>query len=410
MKYFRLHFFINYASGENGGCLYNMQTKKMIYITKENDAILQRAEQNEPINENELFLKKLYDKNMGSFYDTPVIIERTRLGVAKEYERVATPKIIVHHAFIQVTNECRGECIFCDTTENVYTKTRCKKWNNEDARLCVEQWENIFTDLRNLKCEKITFIGGDPLLEFEKICTYVELAQKAGIENFEIYTNLNKLNEAQIAFIAERHITVNVQIIELKDNSPYTKIAKGNVIYNIKCLLEKGIKVQASILITRYNDSELETIISDLKKTGISIIKLDFFYENMNNCHFSEKFKSEMYKRQFFEVDRANFAFLEKYNSCLYGKVSINLAGDVTPCPMMNDYKCGNVNEEELNVILSKSEYQNLIKMTRDKTGNCSLCAFKMNCIDCRAVERCATGKIDGVKYCEYAQQMERKV
>ena len=401
MKYFRLHFFVQYASGNNGGCLYNIQSHKMVYITEENNELLQKAENNEPVDENDPFIRQLYDQNWGSFYDSKVIIEKTRIGAAKEYEEIATPRIVVNHAFIQVTNDCDGDCEFCDKDRKPLTKTRCKKWDNKDADPDKETLIGLYKDLKDLKCETVTFIGGDPLKEFERIQRNVYAAREAGIRRFTIYTNLNNLTDPMIDFIADNGIEINVQIIDLADDSTYTQIKGENVIGNIKRLTQKGINVIASILITKFNQDRLEDLVLKLKGTGVRAISNDFLYEEE---YAPEKFKEEMYSKQFIEVTRNNISFLEKYNNCLFGKVSVNLAGDVTPCPMMNDYVIGNIKDDPIDKILAQEKYQNVIKMTKNETEKCSECAFRMNCVDCRSLEYAATDRINGVKYCKYVK------
>ena len=105
-----------------------------------------------------------------------------------------------------------------------------------------------------------------------------------------------------------------------------------------------------------------------------------------------------------YKTEGKEHSFLEKYNNCLFGKVSVNLAGDVTPCPMMNDYVIGNIKDDPIDKILAQEKYQNVIKMTKNETEKCSECAFRMNCVDCRSLEYAATDRINGVKYCKYVK------
>lgn len=142
----------------------------------------------------------------------------------------------------------------------------------------------------------------------------------------------------------------------------------------------------------------------------VKSIKIDFYYENADNHHYSRKYLNEMYERQFLGMDRKSFTFLEKYNNCLYGKTSINLSGNVTPCPMMNRYVLGNIREQSLLEILADPKYYELTKMTGDKIEKCKDCAFRTNCIDCRALESQASGKINGTYYCKHIKKERERI
>ena len=92
----------------------------------------------------------------------------------------------------------------------------------------------------------------------------------------------------------------------------------------------------------------------------------------------------------------------ELCNNCLYGQIYINISGDVTPCPMMNDIKLGNIVRDDLYEILCKTEYQEIIHLTRSKLPKCKDCAYRYNCLDCRALEMSKSGNLYETDFCEF--------
>ena len=126
MKYFRLRFNVLFEKGENGGCIYDMHNHKMLYVPSDKAQLIEKAEENQLIDENDSFIRELLDSNLGDLYENKVYIEKSRFGVTKEYTQMAIPRLYANKAFIQVTNECEGNCVFCDKSNQVHTKTHCK--------------------------------------------------------------------------------------------------------------------------------------------------------------------------------------------------------------------------------------------------------------------------------------------
>ncbi len=93
-----------------------------------------------------------------------------------------------------------------------------------------------------------------------------------------------------------------------------------------------------------------------------------------------------------------------KYHPCLGHTLAISYTGDVLPCPMMRGHKFGNVSTREIYAIFEK-EWEDIYKfwgLNLDKIERCADCEFRYTCIDCRALEECLTGKIDGKRLCSY--------
>ncbi len=73
-----------------------------------------------------------------------------------------------------------------------------------------------------------------------------------------------------------------------------------------------------------------------------------------------------------------------QYNSCLNGKIVIDLDGNIKNCPAMKELY-GNINVISLTDILVKTNFKEKWNITKDKIASCKDCEFRYICTDCRA-------------------------
>ncbi|MGR5863354.1 radical SAM protein [Bacillus pacificus] len=114
----------------------------------------------------------------------------------------------------------------------------------------------------NLHGEELTFIGGEPFLEFDFIKNIVEIAQEVGISKFSIFTNGSIINDTILNFLMENKIKVYIQIFEVDENKfkafTNSDIPSIQIIDNIKKLNNHHLDLQLRILITRDNDNNVK--------------------------------------------------------------------------------------------------------------------------------------------------------
>lgn len=179
---------------------------------------------------------------------------------------------------------------------------------------------------------------------------------------------------------------------------------KSNYIQLIDNLLLHGLNVQLVILVSKYNENDIETMIELLNKQYSNKIKvsLEFIYPKPANLHYSIKWKEYMYNRNlsFGKVSAEKVKHLKSHNECLYGQIAVTETGDVLPCPMMRDLPLGNVKLSSLIHILNNSEYEKYAETSKNDIEKCSSCSFRYNCSDCRALERSAQNRFESLEYC----------
>lgn len=410
MKYFKLHVYCKYVSGEKFGCIYNMNTHEMIKIEPPLKNIIESAQQNKCLSiEEQNVLVELVEKGIGTFYDKPNFIESLHFGPNPAIKTMVQPNLRINRCFIQVSNDCDLNCCFCNENNIVNRRTCCKKWNNKAQKITVQNWNSILLQLKKLGCEEICFIGGNPFLNFKKMFDIASLANEMGITKFSVYSHQTNIDNEIIGFLHELHFTFIGTILSLQETN-YKKITglnmRANIIDEIKKLKKHQIDYIANVVIGDFNEDEIEDIIMQLKENQISY-RLCFIYDKPNIKYSSDKYKEIMYEKKydFSCITKESLSFLEEYNSCLFGQISINLAGDITPCPMMNSYIIGNICiDQNIAHIIRSDTYRNLIQLNRSNIDGCEKCAYRFGCLDCRAIEYMATNKIDGQKFCKYKE------
>lgn len=408
MKYFKLHVYCKYVCGEKFGSIYNTNTHEMISVEAPLKDVIDKAQKNKPLSiEDESLLFQLVEKGYGMFYDTPNFIEAFHYGPNSAIKAMVQPNTHIARCYIQISNECDLDCIFCDENNGVNRRTSCKKWNNKEVK--IKDWRNIIEQLQKLGCEEICFIGGNPLLNFEKVSDIVTLASEFGINKFTIYSHKTNLDGEILKFLKKYQFTFIGTILSMQKCN-YQKITRSNewsnIIEDMKRFKENEVNFIANIIVGNFNEDEIEDMAKSFKENNI-IYRLSLIYDKPENKYFSKKYRELMYEKKydFCSVTKESISFLEEYNSCLYGQIFINLAGEVTPCPMMNSYVVGNIcNGNSLAQIINSDEYQKLIQLNRNEIEGCSGCAYRLNCCDCRAVEYTATGKITGEMFCRYKE------
>ncbi|MBI1286674.1 MAG: grasp-with-spasm system SPASM domain peptide maturase [Flavobacteriales bacterium] len=85
-----------------------------------------------------------------------------------------------------------------------------------------------------------------------------------------------------------------------------------------------------------------------------------------------------------FVVNRDLFSEAKHFNSCLNGKISVDVHGNIKNCPSMG-HSFGNAHSTRFDSILKIEEFKRFGKMTKDQILVCKDCEFRYICTDCRA-------------------------
>lgn len=402
-KYFKLFNYVRFLGNENSGCIYNTLNGDMIAINSDFSNFIGKSFKNIPINdEDKDLVNDLIKENIGCLYDKPVFIEEPRAGAGNQFKDYLRKRVYLKNLYFQMSNECNLNCVYCNEDTYVIRPTSCKKWSNKSIEIDNLTLIEMFKSAKKLGCENVHLIGGEPFLDKNRLFNILKLLNYIEFNNIYIYTNLTVLDNEIIEEIRDKKITLVIEMPSL-DQIIYSSITKSNyqvsdILSMLQVLNKLKIYVVAHYSISKYNENEISRDVSELKRLFDDVI-IDFIYP-IKNDHYSMLYEKQMYQRRFPKVTTELITILEDYNSDLYGKLNLSLSGVFTPCPMICQIEVGNIFSSRVEDVLKSKKYMELIRMSRSKLPKCSKCNFRLNCPDIRSIEYSASGKIDGVEFC----------
>jgi len=413
-RHFRLNAYCYLVDGLSKGCIYNVSTGDMISIDEDKLNLLNKCESNIPldrITDTELgFLDTLVGMSVGIYYETPMYVERFYVGQHPAVEMVAPSNYAVGNAFIELDTMCNFDCVFCKEGDNtLFRKTGCKRWaRNEGSTIRdIDQWKDILGQLAKLNCQQVTFVGGEPFLQFSLMEKLLAHAKAQGIYRVLIYTNGSLLNDEILECIKKYNAELNVQVLGSNDDT-YRKITgvsemHSKVLDNVSLLASDNVRYTLTFLVNRLNENEIEDAYALYSPfTNPNRIRLEFLYPLPHNDFYSTKFLGLMYDKtsSFGKVDVNSFCHHAKYHNCYGHQLGITAEGDILPCIMSRKLVLGNVRKNDIVSILKDSDYEQYQKLTKDEIDKCKQCSYRYGCFDCRALEMSATDYLKGLEYC----------
>ena len=331
-KYFNLYSTTFYIKENSEGALYNTLDGNIISLNDKQIKVLDKVL--EGLNIDELdsseinFINNIERSNLGFSANGLIKIENSFFGNSKFFEKILGDKRRIEIAQFELTNKCNLNCVFCDENSNVvYRKTGCKKWNDNSNELLLEEWTDIIEQLILLGCNKIEFLGGEPLLQWDKFCKLVIRAHEKGIINIELYTNGILIDDTKIDFLKKNNIKCIIQVVKLKDNKDLLGIDKD---FDYVALVQKFVRLKLNceilLLVTNDNDMLINDYIQLFNKLCIKF-RLDFIYPKPNNKYFSRKYRSLItdYKKHIIRCTPATLGILLVKNPCYYNRIALDI-------------------------------------------------------------------------------------
>lgn len=409
-RYFRLNPYAVYKIGEKDGCIYNLSNGQMFRISIQNAETLKKAEGTTEINElnndERKFLDLLNKNGLGRYYESPVYIEKIYLGESTVLEKNAMKNVSLQKLYLEVSNECNLNCIFCNPDDwKSYKRTGCKRWKADNC-IDIDKYKDVIERALKLGLDEIIFTGGEPFLEFEKVGKLVKFAYNLGIRKFSAYTNTIMLSEEMIEFIKKFNMNLIVQVVALKENQfkliTQTDL-KVDIIEKMRKLINNNINIIVKVLVNKLNEDSIEDIISQLEACGLKKrIFLDYIYPH-NKEYCSSKYSNKVYDKnsKLTRSDLASYSLNRKYNKCFYNQVAITSEGDVIPCVMLRSVKLGSILEKNLYEILEEDKYYDMITLNKTRINRCKDCSLSFGCNECMSIQYEVTGNLNEMEYCK---------
>lgn len=404
---YSINSFIKKVEGNNGIVLINTITSKILDLNG-----LDAVRFNNIITNNGIE----YDKNEVEFInylvDNGWIVKVTNISYTEEHkyydiklEAHGLTEFRLSKILLELSTDCSLDCIFCDKDKNTsYTSCSCKRWNYERKNI---NYELIVKCIIDYEVEKIIIIGGDPFYNsFNILKVFLKLLKKANYTGeVVINTNCSYIDEEKITFLKNfPNVRINVIILggneEDYQNITRTSNTFGRVIKNIRLLIGNSIKISGSYILNDLNTNSLMN----------SILKSLDMYIGVKYVFNEEFTSSEILKNpsnRIISSDYSSYQILEETNCCLYSQIFIAADLKVYPCPYLREFLLGDLEHDYLYNIFQNEKYREFWFLAKGKINSCKLCKYKLQCLDCRAIEYEKTANLYTEYYCNVADSIE---
>lgn len=298
---------------------------------------------------------------------------------------------MLNSAYIEIDNYCNSRCIYC------YNNIR----SNE--QISVDNFMKMINKLKKIGVRCVILTGGEPTLHpnlMELLNILKDNEMMVGMS-----TNGINLNNDIIQFFADNNSFIQVSI-DSTDREIYIKIRKTDtldiVMKNINTMLDKGINVDAGIVLNNLSLQTLEKTIYDLSNMGIPTMHIEeikdvgFAKEKFENLYIKDydDVLNKLYEIEQNIYPRSSIGMIEDILlrcidktcnqsccNCMEGNmIQIDLYGDV--------YHCKNQGKQSYIANIFKDD----LKLIENNIKNFRLSYDKTECKDCKYGYICRGG------------------
>ena len=167
----------------------------------------------------------------------------------REYIVRKNNEIKFDFVWLELTSACNMRCVHC------YEGQHHHALKNE---LSVDDWKNVLSELAQIECPSIIFIGGEPCLN-SSLSELIEYAHSLHFGHITVFTNATLLSDDMIELFSKYDIKVRVSIYghnsETHDRITTKQGSFNQTIANIKKMLSKGIEVSPAVTIMKENEN-----------------------------------------------------------------------------------------------------------------------------------------------------------
>lgn len=216
-----------YVRGAVRGAIYNFNNNNIFSINEKACFLINKYIEN----------KNLKDKYLDTLLDNNLINREFNI---REY-KIDKLKHQLEFVWLELTPLCNLKCIHC------YEGDSHKDYKNS---LDINDWKSILMQLKELNCQNIEFIGGEPLM-FKQFYDILDFAVKIG-HKVHIYSNLTLFNNKLVDYIRENNIIVHFSIYadnaDIHDNITQVKGSFNKTIFWLKELIKNNIQVIPAVI------------------------------------------------------------------------------------------------------------------------------------------------------------------
>lgn len=318
--------------------------------------------------ENQNLIQRLNVQNLGQF--SPDEPKRTNNE---------EPTFKTQFVWLELTSACNLRCVHCYAS----CDTEAPKY----AAMGTNHWETVIKQIREMKIDRIQFVGGEPLMH-PKFMDLLFFASSLKFKGIEVFTNGSLVNDmvlnSMMAAGASLATTLYSHIPEVHDKVTGVPGSFGRTLSAIKNAKDWGISVRFGCVVNEVNLGHTSGLKQIASKTGATYTGEDparpVGRGETGGCRTTI---SRPKIRPPFSTMKSQFESAHIFNPCWMGKTAVTETGDVLPCVFARDWVAGNVLETTFSQVL-KNGMQPFWHFSKDKIKTCKDCEFRYACHDCR--------------------------
>lgn len=267
---------------------------------------------------------------------------------------------LLEFIWCEITNQCNLECGHC------YAESGPRA--SATGTMTFQNWCAVMDEARQLNCESLQFIGGEPTLH-PHFLSLMAQAKEKGFRQVEVYTNATRLTPAMCQALKEHDARVAVSFYAA-DESVHDRITGRNgsfqrTVAGIKDAVRCGVPIRAGVVLTNKNEDASNEALKFLEKLGVTSVRVD------------RERKIGRARKQ-----KAGGSILgELCGGCGRNRLAVNCFGEVSPCVFSHQFLLGNVREGLGNITRNEELKSFLRRMGAASPAMCSphVC-FPNNC------------------------------
>ena len=407
-RIFKLYGHCKLVEGINGLCIYDLINGDIVELEDRFQDVFKRYLDTQALSATDNFdiINELVHSNLGFLtYQNNIYIDDVDFSHSPMFESLLMPNYTISNIFLELTNKCNLNCLFCSEENKIYRSTGCKKYDYNITNFREVDYESVVMQAKMLDVTRVIIIGGEPLLEKKKLENILNLC--SGLDLTPVVYSNGSISFTDVIkdLLIKTDGKVVIQSL-FNNDEDYAMFTGVNGVWskqksNVDSLLGKGIRVRIIVPLGRFNDTMENTAINYFSAKKIPVT-VQYIMPYPENNFYSVKLKDDMLDRSKF-LDRVNpliYYRHKKQQFCFSNMLAISYNGDIYACPSLRDFPLGKVSTHKLREIFDNETYSKLAGLSKDKIKGCSNCKFRYGCTVCRALEYYATGDIRGMKNC----------
>jgi dGTPase len=251
------------------------------------------------------------------------------------------------------TKKCNLNCEYCITSDN------------KDSSESVN-YEEIIKFIAGLNPERIVISGGEPLLDEDLINKLLMIKNMCK----DSYISLSTNGSVNYNFVELKKYVDCIDIsIPTLNNKLYTEMRGKDFVYqvkeNIENVINLGINVRVSIMLSKINAQDLLELLDYAKKVSVNSVRIGRFLPLREAAKRREKYElsSEEIKKIMYNIYSRNYTFkiippIQDLSAMETGYITVNYLGEVFLPTSNGKVICGTLNDKFTN--------ENIIKVQKD--------------------------------------------